>query len=394
MSTRPPATRPSAPLQPAAHESRRSTSQRGAPPPRSHERARTGWPGMVCLAVVVLALSVIWWWSSVSALFSTMFSPLGALGPAMTWQRPNVSPGTTAPIVPATLGGFPAQQACTGSSRDVVNASAVVGQDEWLCGDLRVYNGDATVAGRVGGAVTLVHGALAVSGEVDGTVTVLGGSVDLRPGARIGGGINVVGGTLLRADHTTVDGPISTDTTLHQESITSFFGFDGTYTLPWSHLIFWAAVSGALALLFPRQLALVHRSVRYELPQSFGVGVVVALAGGVLAVALTLTCIGIPLAALLLAALWVAWVVGTVASGAWLGSRLFGTALPERHTPLLATLLGVLVLSLVKAIPCIGGVFSLVIGCVGLGASVLALLYARRSAKLARWVRRRDLIPL
>ncbi|MGZ3716402.1 MAG: hypothetical protein ACXVA4_13355, partial [Ktedonobacterales bacterium] len=75
-------------------------------------------------------------------------------------------------------------------------------------------------------------------------------------------------------------------------------------------------------------------------------------------------------------------------------SRMLGVALPEYRTPLLATVLGVTVLSLVKAIPCVGGILSLVIGCVGLGASVLALLYARRSARLARWRRRRDLISL
>lgn len=334
------------------------------------------------------------------AIFSTMLSPLNVFGAATAWQHPFAatgspnSPGGTSPIVPATLGGLSPQPACTGTSRDVVNVSVAISQDESLCGDLRVYNGDATVAGRVGGGVTVIHGALAISGEVDGNVTVLGGSVDLRPGARIGGGVNVVGGTLLRAENTSVGGPISTDNTLHQEAITTFLGFDGAYTFPWSHLIFWVAVAGVLVLAFPRQLALVHRSVHHELPKSFGLGVVAALAGVALAVVLTVTCIGIPIAALLLAALWVAWVVGTVASGSWLGSRMLGIALPERGTPLLATMLGVAMLALVKAIPCVGGVLSLVIGCVGLGASLLALLYARRSARLARWARRRDLMPL
>ena len=337
------------------------------------------------------------------AIFSTLLSPLNVFGAATAWSHPFAAtgspssplpPGGTAPIVPITLGGLSPQPACTGTSRDVVNMSVAIPQDESLCGDLRVYNGDATVAGRVGGAVIVIHGALAISGEVDGNVTVLGGSVDLRPGARIGGGVSVVGGTLLRADNTSVGGSISTDNTLHQEAITTFLGFDGVYTFPWSHVIFWVAIAGVLALAFPRQLALVHRSVSTELPQSFGLGVMAALAGAVLAVALTITCIGIPFAALLLAALWVAWVVGTVAAGAWLGSRMLGVALPERRTPLLATVVGVTVLSLVKAIPCVGGILSLVIGCVGLGASVLALLYARRSARLARWARRRDLMPL
>ncbi|MGZ3678665.1 MAG: hypothetical protein ACXWP0_05100 [Ktedonobacterales bacterium] len=395
MITPPQATNSPQPPQPTNHEPWSPASRHELQPHRAHEDgACVSWPGILCLAVVVLALSVIWWWSALPTVLSTMLSPLNIFSPAAAWQRPGVSPSDTAPIAPATLGGFPTQQACTGNSRDVVNASAVVGQDEWLCGDLRVYNGDATVVGRVGGAVTIVHGALAVSGEVDGNVTVLGGSLDLRPGARIGGGVNVVGGTLLRGDHTVVGGPVSTDNALQQEAMTNFFGFASTFSFPWSHLIFWVAVGGALVLLFPRQVALVHRSVRDDLPQSLGVGVVVALVGGVLAVVLTLTCIGIPLAVLLLAALWVAWVVGTVASGAWLGSRMLGVALPEYRTPLLATVLGVTVLSLVKAIPCVGGILSLVIGCVGLGASVLALLYARRSARLARWARRRDLISL
>lgn len=382
MITPPPISNAPTPPQPA--------SPYGIQPPHAHSCARAGWPGMLGLVMVVLALSVIWWWSLIPSIFSTMLSPLNSFGLATVWSHSGPSSGATTPTAPATLDGFPTQGACTGSSRDVVNTSAVVGQDEWLCGDLRVYNGDATVLGRVGGAITIVHGSLAISGDVDGSVTVLGGSVDLRPGARVGGGVNVVGGALVRGDHAVVGGPVSTDQALQQEAVSTFWGFDSTYSFPWSHLIFWIAVGGALALLFPRQLALVHRSVRDDLPQSLGVGVVVALVGGVLAVVLTLTCIGIPLAALLLAALWVAWVVGTVAAGAWLGSRMLGIALPEYRTPLLATVLGVTVLSLVKAIPCVGGILSLVIGCVGLGASVLAVLYARRSARLARWSRRRD----
>lgn len=381
-----PTPNPPAPPQPARTHGRR--------PIRGSATARAGWPGALSLALVVLALGVIWWWSMMPTIFSMMISPLNSFGPAIAWLHPVTSSSNTTPIAPVTLGGGTTQWTCTGSSRDVVNASAVVGQDDWLCGDLRVYNGDATVNGRVGGAVTIVHGSLDVSGEVDGSVTVLGGSLDLRPGARIGGGVNVVGGTLVRGDHTSVGGPISTDTALQQEAVSTFWGVDSTYAFPWSRLIFWVAVGGALAALFPRQLALVHRTVRDDLPQSLGVGVVVALVGGALAVVLALTCIGIPLAALLLAALWVAWVVGTVASGAWLGSRMLGIALPEYRTPLLATVLGVTVLSLVKAIPCVGGILSLVIGCVGLGASVLAMLYARRSAKLARLARRRDFTTL
>ena len=394
--TPPPTTmKSSAPPPPADHQSRsranRSRATRAGAPPSA---ARPGWPGTLGLALVVLALGAIWWWTALPSVLSAALAPLSSLGAAISWQRPANTSGDATPIAPATLGGFATQEACNGSSRDIVNASAVVGSDEWLCGDLRVYNGDATVAGRVGGAVTVVHGALAISGEVDGNVTVLGGSIDLRPGAHIGGGVNVVGGTLLRADHTFVGGPTSTDSNLQQEAVTNVLGFDGTLMFPWSHLLFWIAVGAALVLFFPHQLALVHRSMRDELPQSMILGVVAAVGGGILAVVLTLTCIGIPLALLLLAGLWVAWVVGTVASGSWLGSRLLGMSRQDRHTPLLATVLGVTILSLAKAIPCVGGILSLVIGCAGLGASVLALLYARRSAKLARWQRRRDLVTL
>jgi hypothetical protein len=94
---------------------------------------------------------------------------------------------------------------------------------------------------------------------------------------------------------------------------------------------------------------------------------------------LFITCIGIPVTLVIALALWVAWVAGTVAFASWLGASLLrGTRRDRDPSLLLSTLLGVLILCLLKSAPVVGPVVSLIVGVVGLGAAALTLLSARR----------------
>jgi hypothetical protein len=75
--------------------------------------------------------------------------------------------------------------------------------------------------------------------------------------------------------------------------------------------------------------------------------------------------------------------LGTVALGAWLGERLLGARGSADRTPVLPAIVGVLVLSGVESIPCIGGMIAVVAGCLGLGAALLSRFGAQHTGRSA-----------
>jgi hypothetical protein len=78
-----------------------------------------------------------------------------------------------------------------------------------------------------------------------------------------------------------------------------------------------------------------------------------------------------PIALLLGVALLAAGTFGWAAVGLLVGRRLLEAFKVKVITPLMAVAAGILLLSLLGAIPCLGALVVIVAGCVGLGAVVL-----------------------
>lgn len=307
---------------------------------------------------------------------------------ALTGTLPTPSPLLATPLgpprafawhaaAPPTGPAHDAPPSCTSSGRSIVGESVVVHTGERICGNLAVFGASATIEGRVSGDVIITGGDLAISGTVDGTVTDIGGTVDLRPGARIGGDVRLLGGALHRAPNTSVGGSAQQTSDLGSFIPLQWWGVPGGYRFPWGSLAFWALAGVFLAAFFPRQLALVRRVARRGLGLSFLAGVVAWIAGAILALVLFVTCLGIPLALLLVAALWVASVVGTVALGLLLGERLLGGALRDNRAGMGAAVFGVTLITFAETIPCLGALITLFVASAGLGAVLLAILSAR-----------------
>jgi hypothetical protein len=152
-------------------------------------------------------------------------------------------------------------------------------------------------------------------------------------------------------------------------------------------LLFWVSASVGLTTFVPESVGHVRYTIARRMMVSGVAGAVVGLVGALLAVALFLTCLGIPVTLVIALAMWLAWVIGTVAFGSWLGAS-FLRGLRHGHDSSLfaSTLLGVILLCLLKALPVAGTVVSLFVGCVALGAAALTLLSARRvSYARLRW---------
>jgi hypothetical protein len=263
--------------------------------------------------------------------------------------------------------------------------SLLVGSDEWICGRATVIGGNLTVLGRVGGDVVVVGGSATIGGEVDGSVTTVGGSISLLPGTHVGGTAQAYGGNVQAASNVYVGGGIQRDTSVSALApLQRPFLWPG-YGPPWPSMIFWALAGIVIARFFPSTLRRVERVAQSQPAISVLAGAVAIIAVIGTAILLVFTCLGIPLAAALLVAMWVAWVVGTVAVGYWIGQAIFRAALArERELTILPAVVGVVLLAALEAIPCLGSVVGVVVGCAGVGAVLLTFMQDRQMGRLLR----------
>lgn len=347
---------------------------------RRTRRAAHGRPlrllGRTLLALLLVALASV-------AVFAVLAATSGLPVNPILDGAPAGATGTFASHPHGSLADAPASSAssassvCLSGSRNNVGGSLTIGADEWICGNVSVYGGSATILGHVGGNVTVVGGSAEVAGRIDGNLTTIGGGIHLRPGAVIGGNVDAVGGTISRDPGAVIGGNVEQGFAGH-DMPTHWLGLFGGSTFPWFHVLFWALAGLCVATFFPSQLRHVRDVARREPAMSFFGGLGALFLSVIAALVLFITCLGIPIALLLVLGCWLAWIVGTVALGFWVGEGLLRLGSAHDRAPVVAAVLGVTLLSLAESIPCLGGVVSIVAGFMGLGASTLALLYSRR----------------
>jgi hypothetical protein len=356
------------------------------PTPRPAAARRTRLAPIIAFTLAVAALLGVIVLGAGLAL-GLILSPgaYGALLPLPESRASSASSGATGPIgasaFPYWISRQPAML-CTDATRNSAGQSVTVNATERICGNVTVYAGSATVLGEVDGDVTVVGGNATIAGDVLGNVTTVGGSISIESAGRVQGNVHALGGQVTRAPNSYVGGRVERDLSEGDLGPRQWLGlgFSDHYTFPWLSVLLWAGVGALLVSFFPEQLGRVRSIARRDFPKSVMAGALAAVVGGALAVLLVLTCLGIPVALLIVAGLWIAWVVGTVALGFLVGDRLLNGSHSSGRSPVAATVLGLVLIALVESIPCLGGAVSLVAGAAGLGAALLALLNARRPA--------------
>lgn len=269
--------------------------------------------------------------------------------------------------------------ACSSAGENVVGANLTIPATEVVCGAVLVTGGNLNIAGEVRGSVQEIGGNTVISGIVTGDVTVIGGDLTVRPGATISGATHDVGGTItvdsgVRLVRGTDPNLLTPTDTAHAPGLN--FNVDaGSF---WLGLLFWMSATLGLCVVAPEMVGRVRYTISRHAALSGLMGVVFGLIALIVAMVLIFTCIGIPLALLLAVAVWFGWVVGTVGLGAWIGSIIFGG---PRHTPslVISSLLGVVVLTLLKEAPFAGPVITWLAGAIALGGATLTFLSARRA---------------
>jgi len=264
----------------------------------------------------------------------------------------------------------------------------IVGEDfvllpgQELNGNLAVIAGSARLEAQsvVKGDVAVMGGSLTIAGIVRGNVAVFGGRVSLADTAVVEGdfagftaAVERAPGAIVRGDSMGLPrAPMAPDWSSRPsrsgfaEALLAFLRWQAV-TVGWAMVL---AFLGVVALLVaPRHVAEIATALVREPALSLGIGlltlVVGLLGGGILLIACGL-------GLLVWLALAFGLLVGWIAIGLWLGKRALGALKLRDRSALAEVALGVVVITVAARLPlCIGFLFTVIAGAIGLGAVVL-----------------------
>ena len=271
----------------------------------------------------------------------------------------------------------------------------VLEEGEQLNGDLVVFNGDVTLAegSSVTGDVVVWNGNTEVNGSIEGDMVVSNGDVHLGNAAQVEGDLVCTWNCdLEQEDGARVAGSIGEGIPGSNSTLWQWGRLQIPVPRTPGRVINWifeairglaavlvvSAIGGLVSLLWPQQVRRIGETALQSPAPSFGIGLLTALAGGTLTVALLITICFSPLAMLAALALGVAGLFGWIGIGALVGKRLLQTLDVRGVAPLWSGGLGTLLITLVSGglglIPCLGILglpLTVGLGCLGLGAVVL-----------------------
>ncbi len=257
--------------------------------------------------------------------------------------------------------------------KDVVSfgGNVVIEKDVRVNGDIVVFGGNLDLAGEAGRDAVLLGGnvTLEPTAVVDRDLITSGGLVDKKEGAIVRGRTTRGDGNAFSAFRVAPTLPAAIGGGLLGGLTGLMFGI--------LRNIFYAlalAALGALTVVFmPRQTQQVSETAQKSAMESMGVGCLTSFVAVTLGILLIITLCGIPFGILLLLALVVAWLFGWIALGRLAGEKILEAfkARESLRTPIIAVVVGILLLAIIGMVPIIGWLVGLFIGLLGLGAVVL-----------------------
>ncbi|MGC9359142.1 MAG: hypothetical protein ACP5G7_02055 [Anaerolineae bacterium] len=300
----------------------------------------------------------------------------------------------------ALLWGMAMPVAADGSGTlSVVGRSHTLTNGETWNGDMAVIGGTAQLeqGSTLNGSLSAVGGTVHIDGTVNGDVIGMGATIDLGEHALIQGDL-VVLGTLHRHPDARIVGDVlqGADASQHLKALPGIIGsgmgqLGATSTGSplsvsdpvrragrWFGWMLTLLVTAALAeLVLPQNIERASSALIGSWVESLAAGLLTLVASVLVIPLLVIICLGIPVAIILGIALILAILLGWVAAGKVLGSRLLLALKIEASTPMIDSLVGVVLMSLVTAIPCLGSFLSLGISAWGIGAVALTRFGSR-----------------
>lgn len=294
---------------------------------------------------------------------------------------------------PAFAQGTGGDRLCTGGSEVVRSEESVNSLVLFGCGarlqkgaqvnrDVVSFGGNVVMeeATRVRNDAVVFGGSFDIAGTVDRDVVVFGGSVTLQPTAVVNGNVLAFGGFVDRKEGAIVRGQVNRGTGTVPPippvpNVRGGWNFLGDAVWGFVQSFFTAvglAALGALILVFmPKQLDQVREVAEKSALPSMGVGCLTLLVVPPLMILFIVTCLGIPVSAVLGVLLVAAAAFGWIALAILLGERILNALKVKNIVPMLAMVAGLFVLWLVSAVPVLGWLIGLFLGGLAIGAVVL-----------------------
>jgi len=269
----------------------------------------------------------------------------------------------------------------------------VIRAGEVVDGSLIVIGGSAELreGGQIRGDMVAIGGESIVDGRIGGNLVVVGGTLELRSHATIEEDFFTLGASVSRAEGATILGetiegmrwrlpalrirpwvPQLRTWGERWRSPGIIFGDAVGSLFRWvARTIALMALAVVVMLILPKQTALVGETASTLPLPSTGVGLLTVMVLLIVLPLLVIICIGIPVAILLAMAAAVALLLGRVAVAAVLGQRLLAALNANQSQPLLEAVVGIVVIELLSAVPCLGWLASTILSLAGLGAVVL-----------------------
>jgi len=278
-----------------------------------------------------------------------------------------------------------------GGDKFVFGENFVLRSGEVLGGNLAVLGGTATLeeGSTVKGDVAVAGGQLIIAGTVEGSAAVLGGTAELTETAVIKGDFASFGGTANVASGATIEGESFGGLRSAKPSVEipelpklpevpkplvglrplAGLGQIVTWqfaTLGWALMML---VLGVIALVVaPKPMSRIADAAATQPALSFGAGLLTFIVGILAGILLLIACC---LGVFVWLALLIAIAVGWIAVGLWVGQRLMAAFKVRNTSVLVEVALGIVLITILGRLPCLGALFTAIVGSIGLGAVVL-----------------------
>ena len=259
--------------------------------------------------------------------------------------------------------------------------SVRVGDHGHVGGGVVCAAGDASLEGEVKRSATMAVGNADVSGSIGRELTMAGDSLTLTSTAQIGGNLSATVHDMKNvhiADGAKIAGARDIQVEVHQSRFSRpRFYFHQAIWLAGAMLVGWLAL-----VLFPGFVQASTQAVASGW-RSLGLGLAVLAAVPVVVIVVAITLVGLPLSLMLLATYVVAIYLAKVWVGAFLGRALLKPASATKADWLLGLLVGLLIITIVRFVPYLGGLVHFAVTCLGLGAFAWQLYRASRPVTTA-----------
>jgi hypothetical protein len=271
-------------------------------------------------------------------------------------------------------------------------------EGEELDGDLVVLGGNVTIeeGAKVTGTVVVFGGNVDSDGAITKDLVSFGGNIDLAENAKVSGDVVIFGGNINADPKAVIKGEIVKNTESPSISIpnvdapvnpTEPFVVDyGSNPLVnaagvLARSLAMAALAMLIAVFLQPQIDKVSSMVRTQPMMAGGFGLLTVLLAPLAIVLLVVTILLIPVAAIGVFILILAWLFGMIAMGQEVGDR-FTKAINKTWAPVLTTGFGTFLLVFVSGfigiIPCVGGLTNTLLGLLAIGASIMTWFNSRQ----------------